>query len=284
MIAAALAAAAVLPSCSGDDTDLADRPYTVHEPPGYDRSTPAPLLVVLHGYGFQGDVQRLYFGLDRVTDPRGMLYVAPNGTVNDEGKGFWNASAACCGPADTDVDDSAYLAGVIDEIRDDFAVDDRRIFVLGHSNGGFMAYRLACDHAEVIAGVVSLEGAMIDEADCDPDEPVSVVEVHGTADTVIRYEGGRNDDNDPDSPRYPSAEQTVQGWAEFDGCDDAPVAGPDRALLTSMPPATVTAYGGCDAGTAVELWTQPDGTHVPELGDTFTAQTIDFLLAHPKPA
>ena len=49
-----------------------------------------------------------------------------------------------------------------------------------------------------------------------------------------------------------------------------------------MPAATVTSYSGCRAGTAVELWTQPDGEHVPELSDSFTAQVIDFLLAHPK--
>jgi polyhydroxybutyrate depolymerase len=277
--------AVLLAACSGTDSPLDDRPYEVHVPPGYDEATPAPLLIVLHGYALEAKVQSLYFGLDAVTDPRGILYVAPEGTKNAEGKTFWNATAACCAPPDSDVDDSAYLAAVIAAVQKDYAVDDRRIFVLGHSNGGFMAYRLACDHADLIAGIVSLEGAMNEDSSaCDPSEPVSVVEIHGTADTVIRYEGGRNDDADPNAPAYPSAAQSVLEWARFNGCDDtaAPGEPPSRDLEKAMPAATVTAYSGCRAGTAVELWTQPDGEHVPELSDSFTAQAIDFLLAHPK--
>lgn len=285
IIGATVALLAALSGCGGSNSVLDDRPFTVHTPPGYDESKPAPLLLVLHGYALEAKVQSLYFGLDAVTDPRGMLYVAPDGTKNDEGKAFWNATSACCAPPDSDVDDSAYLAAVIEQVRSDYAIDDRRIFVLGHSNGGFMAYRLACDHADLIAGIVSLEGAMAEDPwRCDPSEPVSVVEIHGTADTVIRYEGGRNDDADPDSPVYPSAEQSVAAWAEFNGCD-APVAPspPSRDIQKGKPAATVTAYGGCADGTAVELWTQPDGVHVPELNDTFTEQAVDFLLAHPKP-
>lgn len=274
----------VLASCSSSVLD--GRPFRVHEPPDYDGQKPAPLLVVLHGFGIRGEVQSLYFGLDRVTDPRGMLYVVPDGTENPEGKPFWNATAACCGPPGSTVDDSAYLAAVINKIRRDYNVDDRRIFVLGHSNGGFMAYRLACDHADLIAGIVSLEGAATsDPSKCKPSTPVSVVEVHGTADKVISYEGGRNNGTNPDAPPYPSAQQSVGLWAKLDGCDANAVPGspPTRDLEKGQKPATVTAFGGCKDGTAVELWTQPDGGHVPELSDTFTEQVADFLLAHPKP-
>ena len=226
----------VITGCSGTDSPLADRPYEVHVPPGYDEATPAPLLIVLHGYALEAKVQSLYFGLDAVTDPRGILYVAPEGTKNAEGKTFWNATTACCAPPDSDVDDSAYLAAVIAAVRKDYAVDDRRIFVLGHSNGGFMAYRLACDHADLIAGIVSLEGAMNEDSSaCDPSEPVSVVEIHGTADTVIRYEGGRNDDADPNAPAYPSAAQSVLEWAKFDGCDDRTAAEKLVGLYVGVP-------------------------------------------------
>jgi polyhydroxybutyrate depolymerase len=183
------------------------------------------------------------------------------------------------------VDDSAYLTAVINDVRDRYNVDRKRIFVLGHSNGGFMAYRMACDHAALIAGVVSLEGAMYaDDSKCDPSEPVSVVEVHGNADTVIRYEGGTNNAANPDAPPYPSAEQTVQSWAAFDHCDPTavPASPATRQLLVDKPPAMASAFDGCADGTAVELWTQPDGGHVPKLDESFTEQVVDFLLAHPK--
>ena len=109
--------ALVAGSCGGSSDPLDGRPFKVHEPPGYDGSKPAPLLIVLHGYTLRGDVQNAYYGLDPVTDPRGMLYVAPDGTVNAKGKRFWNATPACCAPAGSDVDDSAYLAAVIESVQ-----------------------------------------------------------------------------------------------------------------------------------------------------------------------
>lgn len=283
--AVAVAVTIVAAACTTDDSELAQRPYEVHVPPGYAEGTPAPLLIVLHGFAFEGKVQTLYFGLDRVTDPAGMLYVAPTGTTDDQGRPFWNATDACCAPPGTDVDDSAYLRAIIDEVSRDYAVDDRRIFVMGHSNGGFMAYRMACDHADVVAGVVSLEGAMAaDPSACDPSEPVSVLQIHGTADNVIRYEGGTKNDADPSAAPYPGAQQSVAMWAGHNGCDTPPSApAPGPVIDDTKAAAQVTSFANCDDGSAVELWTVPDGTHVPSLAAGFTQAAVDFLMAHPKP-
>lgn len=284
---AAVAAAITLVAaagCSFDDSLLESRPYEVHVPPGYQAGTPAPLLVVLHGFAFEGKVQSLYFGLDNVTDPLGMLYVAPTGTTDDQGRPFWNATDACCAPPGVDVDDSRYLRAVIDEIRADYDVDDRRIFVLGHSNGGFMAYRLACDHSRLIAGVVSLAGAMTtDAAACDPSRPVSVLQIHGEADNVIRYGGGTTNDADPDAAPYPGAAETVALWAGRNGCDAEPAAATTGPVIDEAAPAVqVAAYPNCDGDTAVELWTVPGGGHVPDLAPGATRAMVDFLMAHPR--
>ena len=269
-------------ACSEGDL-LEQRPVSVREPAGYQEGTPAPLLVVLHGYGLTAQLETAYLGVDAVADANGMLVVAPEGTKNAEGKQYWNATKACCAPdGANDVDDSAYLAAVIDDVSTRYEVDDRRVFVLGHSNGGFMAYRMACDHADVIAAVASLEGAMTSaKGGCDPSGPVSVLEIHGTADKVIKYEGGASPTADA---TYPGAEQTVADWAELSGCDTPAVAGtpPNRTLMDGLPPATVQTYGGCDDDAVAELWTQPDGSHQPPLNSTFTAQVVEFLLAHPK--
>jgi polyhydroxybutyrate depolymerase len=153
--------------------------------------------------------------------------------------------------------------------------------VLGHSNGGFMAYRMACDHADVIAAIASLEGAMIDPDRCDPSEPVSVLEIHGTADKIIRYGGGTS----PTTPaRYPSVDQTVGAWVRDDRCRGAARPGDPatRSLVEGLRPALVQTYPGCSSRTAVQRWTQPGGDHMPQLSATFTQQVIDFFLAHPK--
>ena len=101
---------------------VAARPFTVRTPPGYDPAHPAPLLVLLHGFGVTGELEERYLGLADATDAHGMLLVAPDGTPTALGSRFWNATDACCG-ATSSVDDVAYLGAVIDDVKAHYAVD-----------------------------------------------------------------------------------------------------------------------------------------------------------------
>ena len=76
--------------------------------------------------------------------------------------------------------------------------------------------------------------ATSDPSACDPSEPVTAVEIHGTGDTVIRYDGGRNRGNDPNAPAYPSAEETTQMWVGLDECSPTPTT-PDPATRDLEP-------------------------------------------------
>ena len=168
-----------------------DRPVTVHVPASYDASQPAPLVILLHGYTDHGLSTDGWFRLAPAADARGFVYAYPDGTIDSDGYRFWNATNACCNFGKSAVDDVAYLTSVIAEIQAKLAIDPKRIAFVGHSNGGFMSYRMACDQAGLVAAIVSLAGATFaDPADCAPSEPVSVAQIHGTADDVIRYEGG----------------------------------------------------------------------------------------------
>ncbi len=270
----------VTPTSTAGTDPLAGRPFNVFTPSSYDPNTPMPLVVLLHGFGASGIIQNLYFQLQPLAESRGFLYVHPDGTINAIGKQFWNATDACCGFGST-VDDVAYLSALVKNVQSNFNVDPKRIFFVGHSNGGFMSYRMACDRADMVAAIASLAGATWeDNSKCNPSEPVSVLQIHGTGDGTIGFEGGTLLGND-----HPGARETVADWSTNNGCTGSATELPTPLDLDSSIPgdeSTVTEYTGCPVDGAVELWTIPDAPHIPPLSPTFGADIIDFLFAHPK--
>jgi len=265
------------------------RPVQVHVPPSYRGGVPIPLVVLLHAYRTSGDFVDYYFQLQPLADSVGFLYVHPDGSKDSAGDEFWNATDACCDTDHSGVNDSGYLEGVIRDIEAQYSVDPKRIYVVGHSNGGFMAYRMACDHADTVAAIVSVAGAMFKDANaCKASRPVSVLEVHGTSDDAIPYGGGQF----LGSP-VPGARASVSDWARFDGCVQPSASGNRLDIIADDPSQSTPLNGketrvsiyrkGCRAGTEVQLWTVVGGNHIPEFSREFAPDLIKFLFAHPKP-
>jgi polyhydroxybutyrate depolymerase len=257
-----------------------DRPFEVIAPATYDGTSSLPLIVLLHGFGITGAMQNDTFDLTSLVETRNFLLVTPDGSRNADGDPFWNATDACCGFGAT-VDDSTYLAAVIARVQANYSVDPRRISLLGFSNGGFMSYRMACDHADLVASIVSISGAtFLDPTMCTPNAPVNVVEIHGTDDEAVPFEGGLFE-----GTALPGAVQTTTQWAAYNGCGDTP-ATTDAALDLDESlegnESSVTQFVGCPADGDVQLWTIPGAGHIPEFSSTFSDQVVDYLLGHPR--
>lgn len=261
------------------------RPVTLQVPDDYDPACPAPLLLVLHGYGASGELEANYLGLTALVEGRGVLLAAPDGTLDNRGSRFWNAGiSACCNFSNLPVDDVAYLGGLLDEIRGVYAVDPARVFVVGHSNGGFMAHRLACERAADIAGFVSLAGGVSQEPiACRPSVPVSALQVHGDQDTIVLYDGGTNILN-LGGGAYASAPDAVARWASHDGCQPTTSAGARLDLELALPgdDTAVTSFDGCPAGVAATLWTIEGGGHSPQFSGRFAAPVWRWLDTHAR--
>ena len=75
--------------------DLGRGPVVVHVPPSYDPAVPAPLILLLHGYGSSGAQQEAYMQFTPLSDEFGFLYAYPDGTRDANGYRFWNATDAC---------------------------------------------------------------------------------------------------------------------------------------------------------------------------------------------
>ena len=252
-------------------------------PEGYDPDVPTPLIVTLHGYSGNGEGHDRSWGISALADEYNVLTIAPDGEQEPGGNRnrYWNASDACCNFYGTETDDSGYIRGLIDEIKAAYNVDPGRVYVIGHSNGGFMSYRMAYEHSDVVAAIVSLAGASHADQRDPPPHPVHVLQIHGTDDATIAYRGGELREN-----RYPGAIRSVMRWAGYNGCDMSRNSREMRDLDASLPgheTGVMKFNTGCRDGGSAELWTISDGSHGPVYSESWAAQIVEWLLAHPKP-
>lgn len=268
-------------SAFGDTIDLGRGDVEVLVPKNYSVNRPIPLVMLLHGYTSSGAAQDAYFKLSTLVDEYGFIFVAPDGTVEEEGgkNRFWNAGEKnCCNFQGSTVNDSAYLKTLIEAVQNRYSIDSKQIFVTGHSNGGFMSHRLAYDYPETIAAIVALNGAApLSWTKARPSSPVNILHIHGTADTVNLYHG-----NQIFGVPYPGAETGIRNWAYYAFGNAIPLEQTTRRDLDEEIKGNETVVKSWADG-RIELWTIEGGPHVPPFVDDFNRQIIDWMYAHPKP-
>ena len=137
----------------------------------------------MHGWGFTAEQIERDYGWNVLAEKHGFVAVHP------EGVGLsWNAAGACCGPAaDNGVDDVAFVTAMVARLTRALPIDDERIYVAGMSNGGVLAYALAC-RTSLFAAIGVVAGTQVGQ--CDEPRPTSVMHVHGLADAIVRFDGG----------------------------------------------------------------------------------------------
>jgi len=274
----------LLAACGGSSSDTGPRPTTfgdgrpvdIKVPPGFDGSHDYPLIIGLHGFTSNGFVHATYFGLTKLVSEDKALLLAPDGTMDNNGSQFWNADPVCCDFNNKMPDDVGYIGKLIDDVIAAYPVDKSRVFVIGHSNGSFMAYRMACERPDVITAIAGLAGAASSmPASCTPEHSVNVLHIHGTADATVPFAGG--------GIGVGGAEGSVQQWAGHDGCGTTLAAGATYDLESQLAGSETQALAStCPSGVAVELWKVEGGSHVPNWGPTFTPTLWQWLDEHPR--
>jgi polyhydroxybutyrate depolymerase len=270
----ALAACGSEPSGPRTKTFGGARPADLKTPDTLEDGKQYPLVVVLHGFGANGFAQYAFFNIGSLVTAGSVLAIAPDGTANSAGRLFWNADPACCDFEGQNPDDVTYIGSLIEDIAAEWPVDPNQVYVIGHSNGGYMAYRMACERADLIAGIVSLAGnASTTASACTPSRAVSVLHLHGTLDEAVPYvEGGTG------------AVADVTQWATHDGC------GSTRTATVTLDLDTLVAgsethgetTGGCPTKVAVDLWTLEGSSHIPIFAPAIATTLLDWLTAHKR--
>jgi len=257
------------------------RLYILHVPPSYDPGSAVPLVMVLHGATQSPESAESMSHMNDLADKYGFIVVYPGGTGrNADMMPTWNAGN-CCGYALTNnVDDVGFLRALIDELEHDYAVDRKRVYVTGISNGAMMSYRVACELSDKVAAIAPVEGAL--NVDCAPAERVSVIVFHGTADHLVPFDGGTTPFQIGQKRTDNSVSGAISLWVKRDGCSPTPEHAETREVHTDI-------YSGCAEGTGVALYAIQGGHHMwpglPISGNRVNASQImwEFFQAHPKP-
>ena len=264
--------------------DGVSRRYLRYEPPGLVSMAAVPLVLVLHGRGGSGTIaERLYEMNDQAT-LHGFVVAYPDALGDPP---TWKAGLGMGGGQSDDV---AFIRALVEREAAARSLDRNRVFACGHSSGGFMSYRLAGEASDlfpavgIVAGSVGVRGPgggvwTIPK----PENPVSVIHLHGTADPLVRYDGG--------SQRGPigflSVAESIRFWVDVNGCDPTPAT-------ETIGVARRETYGAGRGGSEVTLWTIDGGGHgwpkesgrsnvgVSASGIPATALIWSFFAAHPR--
>ena len=240
------------------------RSATLVMPGGHVYDQPLPLVISLHGYSSWGTLNAAWMSMyDSVHDNEHLL-ITPDGTTNIIAMRYWNATNACCNLFGTSVDDVGFLESLIDQAVLNYGADPMGVILIGHSNGAFMSHRMACDRGGIIESIVSLNGATWEDfsSDCPDTGRPNILNVHGTADSVIQYNGGTLNGGS-----YPSAPESTEYWADRSGCDvswtnlgSIDITGSDGVAETDE-----FEHLNCTDGNRVSHWRINGGSHAPSM-------------------
>lgn len=233
------------------------RDYMVHVPASYDSTHPVPLVISMHGGGgnMQYQATDQFYHLISASDKYGYIIVFPNGYSRLPGGKLatWNAGI-CCGKArDTDSDDTGFIKALIEVMQSRAAIDTKRIYANGMSNGGMMAYRLACELSDTIAAIAAVAGTDGTKG-CSPGRAVPILHIHALDDDHVFYNGGSGVKFEPDT-HFTSVPDTVAKWVKLNGCK----ASAERVLQVSG--AYCDLYSGCREDAQVKLCVTETGGH-----------------------
>jgi polyhydroxybutyrate depolymerase len=227
--------------------DGEERDYRLYLPEGYAQNASWPLVFNLHGFGSSAFEQELYSQMNMIADTAKFLVCYANGLNN-----AWNVGWAFGSTAD----DVGFISALIDTLIAEYNIDPSRVYSCGMSNGGFMSYRLACELNDRVAAIASVTGSMAPGyiGECEPGKAVPVMEVHGTADLVVPYNGLTGVNVHMDT--------VIQFWTENNECEldveisNIPDVDPDDGCT-----ATRMDYNDCANGSRVSLFKVNGGGH-----------------------
>ena len=266
---------------------LKPRAVKVFIPSEYDPAkTKYPLIINLHGFTGNGEMQESYFSLKELADELGFIFCAPDGLPDSKNQRRWNASDACCGARSNLPDDSSFLRKIINSSLNKLSIAENRIYVIGFSNGAFMSYRMALDHSDIIAAIAPIAGlGPLDSSKISLINPVSILNIHATNDAGVPWQGAKKPG--PWNTFYkdiPGVEENIKNWVTANNCTEKNVSLKALNIDSNSPDkeTDIFNYKNTENGCEVELWKVNGSEHNILFTPEANRRVVDWLFKHPK--
>ena len=223
------------------------RKYIVYVPDTYDGSKPVPMIVDYHPINGSADMRSGSALYEDVTHDDAVIIIYPEGEPSPPGGFMGNARAWNVGPCCTDADDVTFSRHFIAETRKEAYIDGKRIYATGYSMGGGMSNYAACFMADIYAAVVpgsfDLAREIVEAGLCKPARPIPILNMRGTGDNVVMYEGGLSQIVNGKPITFMGAQDNFKEWAKMDGCTGSPTKDANGCDI----------YNTCNGGVKVGL-------------------------------
>lgn len=237
--------------------DGRERTYLLNLPPGYYEGSGFSLVIAMHGGGGEAIQFESSSKLTDKANTSGFIVVYPEG-VKSTGLlqvRTWNAGQCCDYAVEKNIDDVTFISALIDELKTKYKIDPRKVYATGHSNGGMMSYRLACELSGKIAAIAPNGCTMVVTKPCLASRPVPVLHMHSELDKNIPYQGGYGDGPGTTNLVLPSLDSVFNVWSALNTC------GKKGELMTSNSGYTFKKWSACTSNANIEYYLTKDGGH-----------------------
>lgn len=177
----------------------------------------APLVVAFHGYGADA-LAAIKFGLNPVADQNGFAVCYPTAPKDNRDAHSWAVGYSFQTEEGWSRDDVGFVKRLVKHLQREHGLSRHNVFATGHSNGGEMSYLLAYEASEIFAAVAPMSGLTMEwmYRELTPKRPVPLMEIHGTEDSVSKWEG--DPDNRDGWGEYIAVPRAVALWAAVNRC------------------------------------------------------------------
>jgi polyhydroxybutyrate depolymerase len=257
-----------------------ERHYRLYVPSSYDASGPLPLVLNFHGFGSNAVEQERYSEVIDVAERHGFIAATPDGTNSPQRWYIYGQLEPGY------VDDFDFVDALIDDLMEEYCIDQSRVYAMGISNGGGMTSLLGCRLNSRFAAIAPVAGSPYSSLVCNGAGPMPIVAFHGTDDDLVPFEGGPGGRL---GLPINAVRDNMLGWAQHNSCSL------DLQTQRIADDVVLESYTGCNAGADVHLYVIESGGHtwpgssrnIAVLGSTTqsisaTEVAWQFFAAHAK--